>query len=66
MKRDHKSEGKDLQKGKFPPLNPYVCHVPGYLEDDDVLVGGPDHVGIVGRLLHVPRHPDVRALYIRQ
>ena len=34
------------------------------LEDHDVLVAGPDHVGVHGTLLGVPRHPGIGALKI--
>ena len=33
-----------------------------YLEDYEVLVAGPDHVGVHGALLGVARHPGVGAL----
>ena len=37
-----------------------------YLEDDEVLVAGPDHVGVHGALLGVARHPGVGALVTNQ
>ena len=41
-------------------LNLWPCH----LEDDEILVAGPDHIWIMGGLLHVARYPGVGALKI--
>ena len=33
-----------------------------YLEDNDELIAGPDHVGIMGGLLHIHGHPRIGTL----
>ena len=35
-----------------------------YLENNEILIACPDHVWIMWRLLHVPRHPRVLSLEI--
>ena len=45
----------------------FFCNVlTYYLEYDEVLVAGPDHVGVHGALLGVARHPGVGALVTNQ